>query len=50
MLNTVTQQSIEKQDIGSGLEVGADKNGYSRTKISPRGQRCAALVVSTSAH
>ena len=42
MLNTVTQQSMEKQDIGNGLEVDADKNGYSRTKVSPHGQRCAA--------
>ena len=42
MLNTVTQQIMEKQDIDSGLDVDVDKNGYSRTKVSPCGQRCAA--------
>lgn len=42
MLNTVTQQSMEKQNIGSGLDVDADKNEYSQTKLGTHDQWCAA--------
>ena len=41
MLKTVTQQSMEKQNMDSGLDVNADKNGYSRTKLGPHGQWCS---------